>query len=167
MAQNTQLYNPLSILLREIRLLQIRPDSDPECLRCELNVHRLDDSDMVQYTALSYFWGPPDPTRQCKVVLNGHVLQVTPNLLLALQSFLQLVDMGYLWVDAICIQQSDSKEKMGQLSIMGEIYERAARTIIWLGPKGDDSDAAMDLVASLHHGDLAVPQFDPGLRRGL
>ncbi|KAJ0120082.1 HET-domain-containing protein [Diaporthe amygdali] len=167
MAQNRQLYTTLSIPLREIRLLQILPDSDPNSLQCELSVHRLDESEVVHYTALSYFWGQEDPAGRCKIVLNGHIKSVTPNLLLALQSFHELGDAGYLWADAICIQQSDSKEKMSQLSIMGEIYARATKTVIWLGPKEEDSDRAMDLVANLRQGDLAVPQFDTEMTRGL
>lgn len=167
MTQIEQPYTTLSVPLREIRLLRIRPDSDPKNLRCELSVHRLDGSEPVQYTALSYVWGQPGPAGQCTIVLNGHIQTVTPNLLLALQSFRDLGHLGYLWADAICIQQSDLKEKMSQVSMMDDIYARATKTLIWLGPQEDDSDAAMDLVAHLRDGDLAVAHFDVELRRGL
>lgn len=167
MAQTRQIYTALSTSLREIRLLQILPDSDPNSLKCELSVHSLDPPETTPYTALSYVWGQPDPSGECVVILNGHKRPVTPNLLQALQSFHALGHVGYLWADAICIQQSDLEEKMSQVSMMDSIYASATKTIIWLGPSEDDSDAGMDLIADLDDGGLAVPQFDTELRRGL
>jgi hypothetical protein len=38
-----------------------------------------------------------------------------------------------LWVDAICINQSDTLEKNIQVAMMGEIYENAATVRVWLG----------------------------------
>lgn len=167
MAQTRQIYTALSTSLREIRLLRILPDSDPNSLKCELSVHSLDAPETIPYSALSYVWGQPDPNGECIIILNGHKRPVTPNLLQGLQSFHALGHVGYLWADAICIQQSDLKEKMSQVSMMDFIYARATKTIIWLGPSEDDSDAGMDLIANLDDGGLAVPQFDAGLRKGL
>lgn len=167
MEQTRKIYTTLSTSLREIRLLQILPESDPNSLKCELIVHSLDAPDAVPYTALSYVWGQPDPSGQCVIILNGHKRPVTPNLLQALQSFHALGHIDYLWADAICIQQSDLEEKMGQVSMMDSIYASATKTIIWLGPSEDDSDAGMELLANLEDGGLTVPQFDAGLRRGL
>lgn len=39
-----------------------------------------------------------------------------------------------IWVDAICINQKDEREKEGQLPLMGEIYTWASKVWIWLGP---------------------------------
>jgi hypothetical protein len=167
MAQSRPVYTPLSTSLREIRLLRILPDSHPKSLKCELGVHRLDAPETTPYTALSYVWGQPDPSGECTISLNGHNKPVTPNLLQALQSFHELGHVGYLWADAICIHQSDLEEKMSQVSMMDAIYASAIKTIIWLGPSEDDSDAGMDLIANLQEGSLTVPEFDAGLRRGL
>jgi len=38
-----------------------------------------------------------------------------------------------LWVDAICINQSDLVEKSHQVSFMGEIYSKTTQCLIWLG----------------------------------
>ncbi|KAL1646498.1 hypothetical protein SLS61_007860 [Didymella pomorum] len=40
-----------------------------------------------------------------------------------------------IWVDAICINQGDRTEKSQQVSLMRDIYERASRTVVWLGEK--------------------------------
>jgi hypothetical protein len=42
--------------------------------------------------------------------------------------------VSHLWVDAICIDQSNStQEKATQIPLMGEIYSRAGRVLAWLG----------------------------------
>lgn len=45
---------------------------------------------------------------------------------------------GYLWIDALCINQDDIQERSCQVSIMREIYIRASRVIVWL--EGDHSE---------------------------
>jgi len=38
-----------------------------------------------------------------------------------------------LWVDAICINQTDLAEKSSQLKMMRDIYTSAERVVVWLG----------------------------------
>lgn len=38
------------------------------------------------------------------------------------------------WIDSVCISQQDLEEKATQIPLMAEIYQRAARVIVWLGP---------------------------------
>ena len=46
-----------------------------------------------------------------------------------------------LWIDAICINQSDPQERARQVSIMDEIYARCRSVIAWLGlPDYEDGD---------------------------
>lgn len=45
-----------------------------------------------------------------------------------------------LWIDAICIDQTNSQEKAVQIPLMGEIYSHSAAVYIWLGKH--DSDLA-------------------------
>lgn len=40
-----------------------------------------------------------------------------------------------LWVDALCINQTDTSERNDQVQLMGEIFSKAVRVIIWLGDK--------------------------------
>lgn len=53
--------------------------------------------------------------------------------------------MTRLWVDAICINQSDLEERSSQVSIMKKIYQRACIAFAWLGIEADSSDVAMSL----------------------
>ncbi|KAJ6282319.1 ankyrin repeat-containing domain protein, partial [Bipolaris maydis] len=58
---------------------------------------------------------------------------------------------GYriLWIDAVCIDQGDEKEKGHQVQQMGEIYQMAERVIIWLGTGSEDSDNLMEFLGTL------------------
>jgi hypothetical protein len=47
----------------------------------------------------------------------------------------------YLWIDALCIDQTNSTERASQVLLMGDIYSSAKRVIVWLGkpiPELDD-----------------------------
>ena len=50
-----------------------------------------------------------------------------------------------LWVDAICINQSDLKERSSQVSMMGLIYQSASSCHVWLGTEADESNLAMEV----------------------
>lgn len=39
----------------------------------------------------------------------------------------------FIWIDAICIDQSDSTEKATQVPLMSEIYRQALQVNVWLG----------------------------------
>ncbi|EAA29756.3 hypothetical protein GE21DRAFT_9735 [Neurospora crassa] len=54
-----------------------------------------------------------------------------------------------LWIDQLCIDQSDSDEKAVQVGLMGQIYSQAKQVLIWLGPAADGSDEVMDMLAEL------------------
>jgi hypothetical protein len=48
-----------------------------------------------------------------------------------------------LWVDAICIDQSNIAERNQQVAMMGDIYSTATRVAAWLGTESDDSALAV------------------------
>lgn len=49
-----------------------------------------------------------------------------------------------MWVDDICINQDDEKERSQEVQIFYRIYAEAKNVLIWLGPESKDSDLAMD-----------------------
>ena len=96
-----------------------------------------------RYTALSYVWG--DSSDRVPFVLDNNHLLITRNLALALQA-LQLDDEPFLlWIDALCINQDDLKEKSEQVLRMKEIYASATLVIVWLGAATPATDVAMDM----------------------
>jgi len=46
----------------------------------------------------------------------------------------------YLWVDAVCINQSDLEERSHQVALMAEIYTRAQSVLVWLGAENPSAD---------------------------
>jgi hypothetical protein len=50
-----------------------------------------------------------------------------------------------LWVDFICIGQSNTPEKNAQFLLMGDIYSLAQSVCIWLGPRNSTIDCDMNI----------------------
>ncbi|KAE9379878.1 hypothetical protein N431DRAFT_121536 [Stipitochalara longipes BDJ] len=55
----------------------------------------------------------------------------------------------YFWIDQICINQSDKPERDSQVKLMGRLYSRAIRTLIWLGDDGGNSHLALNLAEKI------------------
>ncbi|KAF2433960.1 hypothetical protein EJ08DRAFT_582897, partial [Tothia fuscella] len=92
-------------------------------------------NDEIDYEALSYTWGPGAIIGHVKI--NNTVFPVSQSLLIALQQIRRdqetLAMPRKLWVDAVCINQSDNAEKSHQVMLMREIYSHASRVIAWIG----------------------------------
>lgn len=128
---------------RSIRLLTLLPSpSLTAALELTLTEASLDTINLQgenSFEALSYVWGSPVGT--LPVSCDSQQLLVTPNCESALR-YLRLAGQNrLLWVDAVCIDQGSSthsvKERNTQVALMGEIYQKAARTLCWLGPGND------------------------------
>lgn len=131
---NDQIYRPLR--KNECRLAHLAPGSYNDPIHCDL--HHFELTNFPQYEALSYVWG--DPNNTAPIVVQGHTLQVTTNLEVALRHLRYSNKVRVLWIDAIVINQIDLDERTEQVALMGDIYSKAASVRIWLGPADDDSD---------------------------
>jgi hypothetical protein len=94
------------------------------------------------YEALSYTWG--DPAEKSPIHISGAMFSAQRNLKSALHHLRYLDKVRVLWVDALCINQTDNDEKSSQVARMGDIYKRAEQTTVWLGEAGDDSHEAIE-----------------------
>jgi hypothetical protein len=56
---------------------------------------------------------------------------------------------GYIWADAICINQIDASEKTEQVRLMADIYERAELVLVWLGKYEDNVRLGCNLMVEL------------------
>ena len=102
------------------------------------------------FMALSYTWGDPDNCRE--ILVNGHSLKVTQNVEAGLRVLRSkpYVKAGWkFWIDAICFNQRDLKERASQVRRMREIYSKAWTPLVWLGEQGEGTDNALNLVALL------------------
>ncbi|KAI1504978.1 hypothetical protein F5X99DRAFT_405613 [Biscogniauxia marginata] len=112
-----------------IRLLELLPGKRDEPVRCMLAETEL--NEIRSYEALSYVWGDPNDT--ITVFINNAAFKITRNLHSALLRLRDSTSNRTLWVDAICINQTDLTEKQHQIAIMGDIYRQATSVILWLG----------------------------------
>ncbi|KAG6365473.1 hypothetical protein INS49_007084 [Diaporthe citri] len=73
-------------------------------------------------------------------------LPIGENLKDALVKLREMDFARIIWIDAICINQDDIKERNHQVHIMQTIYSKAAEVIVWLGPGSWEADKAMELI---------------------
>lgn len=156
---------PVNSAVSEIRLIELQPGIASEPIICNYMVIALDGQDKVDYEALSYVWGQPDKDHQHVILLDGRKVTVTPSLFTALETLRQDEGIRRLWVDAVCINQQDDKEKTAQVNMMGRIYRSCSQCNFWLGLLGDvqarDAQDAMDVLRWLGRGGIStLPWID-------
>ena len=130
------LYEPLDSNRREIRLMSLHSsllsESEIGCTLFNVSLNNV-----PEYQALSYVWGDPKITSPIRV--NHEEIEVTRNLLAAL-NHLRLENSSLtLWVDALCIDRSNIPERNEQVRLMLHIYEQAVEVFLWLGEEENDS----------------------------
>lgn len=138
------------LLPGRIRLLRILPHEDDKArIRCELFQYSLQDSGRRSdpYDALSYVWGDPAEIRSISVrepnSTTEHNICVTENLYGVLSRLRYRNFERIVWVDALCINQKDEREKEKQIQSMANIYGQASCVVVWLGQSANDSEKAI------------------------
>jgi hypothetical protein len=127
-----------------IRLLRLLPHEDDSApIQCQLFNYSLEKSNRRPhpYDALSYVWGGEDKLHS--ISIDGGDLPVTEQLRRALIHLRHHSTERVLWVDAVCINQGNEREKEQQIQIMEKIYSQANCVIVWLGEEADDSDQVL------------------------
>ena len=105
--------------------------SDKERLTLRRLFHRSSIEKPHSYEALSYVWGSISTSESLRC--DGRTISITPNLRDALLKLRLARRHRALWVDQICINQSDKDEKSNQVALMGRIYRMAVQVIAWSG----------------------------------
>ena len=139
---------PLPGAGKHVRLLRLSPGDFSDDLHVELEQVLLDGTST--YEALSYVWGSPaNPVSILVGPSRGHTISVTQNLATALRYLRYANESRTLWVDAVCIDQSNLNERSYQVTLMGDIYRAALQVVVWLGPEEDDSFDAFDVMRAI------------------
>ncbi|KAK4617970.1 Heterokaryon incompatibility protein 6, OR allele [Fulvia fulva] len=159
------LYQSLEPARKEIRVLRLddttragagnneagplRDDAPSGTLRFDLEVLSLLDQRIPFYEAISYCWSPHSQACEigtATVVLNNRSVEVPATAEGALRGICAGHGHGIVWIDAVCINQIDCTERAQQVDLMGEIYSKAASTVMWLT---QGSSSAVDEVRNL------------------
>lgn len=130
------------------RLVMLERESQTPEIRCHLIP--ASSQDHTKYEALSYTWGDSLGDPQI-ILINGKRFSVTKNLHSALQRLRNGGSGKYrcLWIDSLCIDQSNGKERSHQVAIMGQIYQNSQRVLVWLGEHNSNSEKAIEFITNV------------------
>jgi hypothetical protein len=127
-------YKPLnSISGRHVRLIELLPGDDDEPIESRLHHVNLDDNPV--YEAISYTWADEyeDSSLARTILCSRPALRITASCEMALRRVRLLDTIRIVWVDSICIDQSNLEERGHQFSIMRDIYTEASGVLIYAG----------------------------------
>ncbi|KAK8139489.1 hypothetical protein PG984_002869 [Apiospora sp. TS-2023a] len=130
---NSQIYEALTLPEEQsFRLITIQPGHRLEPLSCTLQVARLldDDEHAPEYEAISYVWGSDPPS--VRITVNGQSFLVSRSLHRNMVRLRGSEKPRTVWIDAICINQSDLEERARQVRCMTQIYSFARQVVVLL-----------------------------------
>ncbi|KAI0901070.1 heterokaryon incompatibility protein-domain-containing protein [Annulohypoxylon nitens] len=131
------------------RVLDLQPAIDPDTpLHASLRYVNLD-SDLL-FDAVSYTWGEPIFNEEI-IIDQISSIKITANLRDGLVSFRLPTEVRRLWVDAICINQTDDHEKARQIPRMSQIYRGASSVLVWLGDSLEGSAHLRNIARLTQH----------------
>jgi hypothetical protein len=99
------------------------------------------------YECISHRWG--DSTEEMTLVLEGRKLKVSTNVHSVLREKRAFFKSRLIWIDSVCINQVDPKEKSHQVRKMQAIYAKATRVTVCLGDS-PDAHLARALIVKLY-----------------
>jgi len=120
----------------EIRLLCLAAADDPKrpIVGCVETYSR---DSCPEYEVTSYTWGREggSDSKNSPIYLGPYwdVWLQTRNCLAVLHYFRPRREFRMAWVDAICINQDDTSERISQVTSMGLTYKTCARVVVYLG----------------------------------
>ena len=142
-------YKPLETLSSTM-ICVLQPGRKRDKIQCSLSEVNLD-TDVVDFVALSYTWD--DPAMVKHVRCEGYLIPITASLFSALKR-LRAMRHQRVWVDALCINQSNEKdalvERAQQVQLMHRIYSRALKVVVYLGEEDCYTHNAITFIEELH-----------------
>jgi hypothetical protein len=138
----------------DIRVIQLHPGLPDDVLKCRLVHLSLEDAQTAGFEAVSYCWGRASEQVTLSLEYEGNdnefLISASVERLL---KHLRREDgqIRTLWLDAICINQSDPMERAQQVSLMGTLYSVATTVNIWLGSTDPTIRLAFQVIRDLHN----------------
>ncbi|KAI1407618.1 HET-domain-containing protein [Hypoxylon sp. FL1857] len=132
----------------KIRLLHLKKGTRDDPLHGNLISTSL--KGPVTYEAVSYVWADEngDTTRSSPLYLGERwtILPITRNCEAALRRLRSHKTDRFLWIDAVCINQANVRERSHQVGLMSQIYSTARTCLVYIGEHRDNSEMAMRLM---------------------
>lgn len=146
--------NRLDAARQEIRLLEVAPSQRPsDPVHCTIMRVSLLSEPKPSYETISYCCG--DIKDRASIVLNGEPFSALATAGLALRRMRCTDRPRTLWLDCVCINQDDVRERGQQVAMMDEIYGQTQRNLIYLGEDDGNMVHIMDnmliVLRDMHH----------------
>ncbi|MCJ1398138.1 hypothetical protein MMC11_001335 [Xylographa trunciseda] len=127
-----------------IRLLRITSDGET----CAGLLQQFPITHLPYFAAISWCWTSRSVAAARIFVCNGQDIPITSRLH---DLFNALTPTGIpasvaVWIDALCINQDDTREKDVHIPRMRELYGKAHFVVVWLGEEFEESALVMDAV---------------------
>lgn len=162
----------------KVRLLRLLPGRWDQRIECELQIVDLDNLGPSRtghfkypYIALSYSWGETLPglrdLPKRRIYVSKKRFEVSASLELVLRHLRSEKGDVLLWVDAICINQNDKRDKSRQVMGMRDMYAKAKSVEIWLGPARDILEENKSINVNQILKDRFAPTIKSNPRQGL
>lgn len=135
----------------EIRVIDLLPGTDQEEINVTIRHTPMQDPLDSDCTALSYAWGNPKSTQTIYCSNGEGQLRVTTECVSALRRLRLPNKPKTLWVDTICINQSDILERNRQITLMSKIYHCSSKVAIYLGGESEDSPLALKYITDHYY----------------
>jgi hypothetical protein len=113
-----------------IRLLRILPGAPEDSIAAALEYHDLASPPI--YDALSYCWGAQQNLESISVDGKDGFM-VSKHLYHAMRRLRRTDRPRLIWIDVICVNQTNIPERNRSVQLMWKIYANAARVIVWVG----------------------------------
>jgi hypothetical protein len=124
----------------EIRVLTIHSQS-------EFTLENVSLKNNPQYVAVSYCWGD-DTDDVCNVRINGYNFQLRKHVSAMLGILRRHRKEPRVWLDMVCINQNDKRDRSEQVLLMGKIFTKATRVYAWLGEADTRMDCIFDVLTT-------------------
>lgn len=116
---------PLNTKSRDIRLIEVLPRNGDSPIHCKFHRHSIGSPDL-EFQALSYTWGNLKPLST--IFIDNVAVEVRQNLVLFLRQHRSEASTSkcnpLMWIDALCIDQSNTNERNHQVALMKDIYSK-------------------------------------------
>ncbi|KAI0813603.1 heterokaryon incompatibility protein-domain-containing protein [Xylaria sp. FL0064] len=163
-------------VFRIIKLLQSTRSWFPpfrETLHIEILEADVDDA-AIEYDTLSYCWGGGPIDRRvvvsqfskdecCEEYTTIRISASLESALLSLVRNSDIESIRPIFADQICINQADNAEKMQQVGLMGDIYARSAKTIVWLGEETTETRRCFDFASEINSEGILSRMMGPNV----
>lgn len=141
---------------RTIRLVVLEPGDFNDSLRCSLILSDL--QSYTDYNAISYTWATEDgdDAKTEAIYVDDSTFYATKNCAAALRNVRQF-QVRRVWIDAMCINQSNVKERNHQDGLMDQIYRQATCVHVCVDNPGADFAALVTWLQQDHLPNSRVP----------